>query len=372
VAQLARVARERQGTFAVQREALLGLSRVSPDSFAVLVGPWQTSSRWEERATAAEGWGRTRGAGAGADQIRTVLADRDGRVAAAGLQAWADAVQGPDSALVTAARGLLDHPDAAVRSVAADAIARAPLALDLPALTAAFRRASTDSFPDAALSALAALHALAQTEPAAAAEVEARFITVVPRPPDYQVRTWAEQRWPAAADRWGPAYPVETGRTLDDYRDLARQFVVAPQLPGAYPHVFIETEQRGVIELELFGPEAPLTVSNFLSLVDRHFFDNGRWHRVVPNFVVQDGDPRGDGWGGPGQAIRDEINPRRYQGFIVGMALSGPDTGGSQWFITLSPQPHLDGTYTVFGKVVSGAAAVQRITQGDGIRTVRR
>jgi cyclophilin family peptidyl-prolyl cis-trans isomerase/HEAT repeat protein len=372
VAQLARVARERKGSFALQREALLGLARTSADSFAALVGPWQASSRWEERATAAEGWGRVAGGGMGASRVEGSLADRDGRVVAAGLQGWADAVKGPDSALLSAARGLLNHPDAAVRSVAADAIARGPISSDLPGLIAAYRRAATDSFPDAALSALAALHTLAQSSAEATTEVEARFLGVVPPPSDYQVRAWAEKRWPEAAERWGSPYPAETGRTLDDYRDLARQFVVVPQSPGAYPHVFVETDQRGVIELELFGPEAPLTVSNFLSLVDRHFFDNGRWHRVVPNFVVQDGDPRGDGWGGPGRAIRDEINPRRYQSFVVGMALSGPDTGGSQWFITLSPQPHLDGTYAVFGKVVSGSAALQRITQGDGIRTIRR
>jgi len=372
VAQLSRIARERKGSFALQREALLGLARSSADSFAAMVGPWQAGTRWEERATAAEGWGRIRGVSGGISQMRGVLADRDGRVVAAGLQGWANAVTGSDSALTAAARGLLDHQDAAVRSVAGDAIARGPAASDLPALLAAYRRAATDSFPDAALSALAALRALAQASAEAASEVEARFLNVVPRPSNYQVRAWADQRWPAAAERWGSPYPVETGRTLEDYRNLAREFVVAPQSPGAYPHVFIETDQRGVIELELFGPEAPLTVSNFLSLVDGHFFDNGRWHRVVPNFVVQDGDPRGDGWGGPGRAIRDEINPRRYQGFVVGMALSGPDTGGSQWFITLSPQPHLDGTYAVFGKVVSGTATLQRITQGDGIRTIRR
>jgi cyclophilin family peptidyl-prolyl cis-trans isomerase/HEAT repeat protein len=372
VAQLARVARERRGSFALQREALLGLARIGADSFSTLAGAWQASPRWEERAAVAEGWGLVTGAGAGPGRIAGALADRDGRVVAAGLQGWADAVKGPDSALMSAARGLLDHPDASVRSVAADAIARGPVASDLPALTAAFHRAARDSFPDAALSALGALRALAQSSAEAASEVEARFINAVPRPSDYQVRAWAEQRWPAVSERWGPAYPVETGRTLDDYRDLARQFVVVPQSPAAYPHVFIETDQRGIIELELFGPEAPLTVSNFLSLVDRHFFDNGRWHRVVPNFVVQDGDPRGDGWGGPARAIRDEINPRKYRAWMVGMALSGPDTGGSQWFITLSPQPHLDGTYTVFGKVVSGTAALQRITQGDGIRTIRR
>jgi len=116
-----------------------------------------------------------------------------------------------------------------------------------------------------------------------------------------------------------------------------------------------------------------MTVANFLRLLDRRFFDGNRWHRVVPNFVVQDGDPRGDGFGGPGGAIRDEINRARYGGEpMLGMALSGPDTGSSQWFITLSPQPHLDGTYTVFGLVVGDLGPLSRITQGDVIRTIRR
>ena len=142
--------------------------------------------------------------------------------------------------------------------------------------------------------------------------------------------------------------------------------------PSLGPRITIETEQRGPIEIELLGPDAPLTVANFLRLVDRHFFDGNRWHRVVPNFVVQDGDPRGDGFGGPGGAIRDEINMNRYDGPMLGMALSGPDTGASQWFINLSAQPHLDGTYTVFGRVVGGTANLVRITQGDLIRTIHR
>ena len=166
-------------------------------------------------------------------------------------------------------------------------------------------------------------------------------------------------------------HPIATGRSLQDYRDLVRRFIVAPD-SVARPHVFIETDQRGVLEVELFGPEAPLTVANFLRLVDRRFFDGNRWHRVVPNFVVQDGDPRGDGFGGPGGAIRDEINRMRYDiKPMLGMALSGPDTGSSQWFITLSPQPHLDGTYTVFGRAVGNVSALTRITQGDLIRTVQ-
>jgi peptidyl-prolyl cis-trans isomerase B (cyclophilin B) len=127
------------------------------------------------------------------------------------------------------------------------------------------------------------------------------------------------------------------------------------------------------MEVELLGPDAPLTVANFLRLVDRRFFDGIRWHRVVPGFVVQAGDPRGDGFGGPGGAIRDEINRNRY-GIKpeLGMALSGQDTGSSQWFINLSPQPHLDGVYTVFGRVVGNPGALTRITQGDMIRSIHR
>jgi cyclophilin family peptidyl-prolyl cis-trans isomerase len=122
---------------------------------------------------------------------------------------------------------------------------------------------------------------------------------------------------------------------------------------------------RGPVTLELFGADAPITVWNFLSLARSGYYRNTRFHRVVPNFVAQDGDPRDDGNGGPGYAIRDEMNRHRYERGAVGMALSGPDTGGSQYFITHSPQPHLDGHYTVFGRVLRGYTVLDRIVQGD-------
>ena len=100
-------------------------------------------------------------------------------------------------------------------------------------------------------------------------------------------------------------------------------------------------------------------------------FNGLQIHRVVANFVVQDGDPRGDGSGGPGYTIRDELNDRPFFRGTVGMALAGPDTGGSQFFITHSPQPHLDAKYTVFGHVVNGMDVVDRIQQGDVIQRVR-
>lgn len=356
-----------RGGFALQREALLALARADSSAFGRASAAWRTSTDWRERASAAEGW-----APAGAVGAPWFVSDKDGRVVAAGLQAWLTTVEGADSALLAGARRLLPHPDAGVRSVAADALTRAGDPRDLGALVTAYGRASRDSFPEAVLSALNALVAIAKRDAAARGRVEREFLATVPRPANYLVRRWAEENWPEAATRWGAAYPIATGRTLQDYRDLARNFLIAPD-SVARPHVRIETEQRGTLEVELLGPEAPLTVANFLRLVDRRFFDNHRWHRVVPNFVVQDGDPRGDGFGGPGGAIRDEINRLRYDlKPMVGMALSGPDTGSSQWFITLGPQPHLDGTYTIFGRVVGNTSALARITQGDVIRTIRR
>ena len=104
---------------------------------------------------------------------------------------------------------------------------------------------------------------------------------------------------------------------------------------------------------------------------EKGYYRGTRFHRVVPNFVAQDGDPRGDGNGGPGYAIRDELNRRPYERGTVGMALSGPDTGGSQYFLTLSRQPHLDGHYTVFARVLGGDDVLDRIVQGDAILEVR-
>ncbi len=115
-----------------------------------------------------------------------------------------------------------------------------------------------------------------------------------------------------------------------------------------------------------------MTVAALLRLAADGFYDDGFWHRVVPNFVVQDGDPRGDGQGGPGFRLRDENSRRRYARGTMGMALAGPDTGGSQFFITLSTQPHLEGTYPVVGRVEAGMEVVDQLTQGDRIRRIRR
>jgi len=128
---------------------------------------------------------------------------------------------------------------------------------------------------------------------------------------------------------------------------------------------------RGTIKIALFGQDAPGTVANFVTLARRGYYNGLSFHRVVADFVIQGGDPRGDGWGGPGYAIRCEYNPIRYKEGMVGMALAGKDTGGSQFFITHSPQPHLNGKYTIFGEVLSGMDVVDKIQMGDLIQEVR-
>jgi cyclophilin family peptidyl-prolyl cis-trans isomerase/HEAT repeat protein len=132
----------------------------------------------------------------------------------------------------------------------------------------------------------------------------------------------------------------------------------------------VVTTDKGSFTIELLPEDAPLTVDNFVQLARRGYFNNINFHRVVPNFVVQGGDPRGDGNGGPGYQIRCEINEVQYLTGAVGMALSGKDTGGSQWFVTHSPQPHLDGGYTVFARVVEGMDVIGKIARGDKIRNI--
>jgi cyclophilin family peptidyl-prolyl cis-trans isomerase len=142
----------------------------------------------------------------------------------------------------------------------------------------------------------------------------------------------------------------------------------APSLSGA---TLVFTTDKGVFKVRLDTLETPRTSANMVALAERRFFDGLTFHRIVPGFVAQGGDPRGDGEGGPGYRIRCEIGHAPYTRGSVGMALSGRDTGGSQFFVTLSAQPHLDGRYTRFGEVVEGMDVVDRLDEGDVMRSVR-
>jgi len=129
---------------------------------------------------------------------------------------------------------------------------------------------------------------------------------------------------------------------------------------------------KGTIRVELFEQQTPKTVGNFETLCEKNFYDGLKFHRVIPNFMIQGGCPQGTGTGGPGYKFEDEFDPAlRHDGpGVLSMANAGPNTNGSQFFITHVACPHLDGKHTVFGKVIEGQEVVDSIEQGDEMKTV--
>jgi cyclophilin family peptidyl-prolyl cis-trans isomerase/HEAT repeat protein len=229
-----------------------------------------------------------------------------------------------------------------------------------PVLESAWSRARNDPIPDARLAVLSA----ASRDPD---DPRARKI----------LNSALESADPVtrrrAADVWKTAYgedrssvvPPASQSPLEEYRRILswaskpRAAVVTVQRPGFGPGRFV---------LRLLTVEAPMTCWNFALLAEEGYYAGLTVHRVVPNFVVQDGDPRGDGLGGPGYAIRDELGPRRFWAGTLGMATDGPDTAGSQWFATLSAQPHLDTRYSAFAMVTQNFEGVlAQILPGDRI-----
>jgi len=134
----------------------------------------------------------------------------------------------------------------------------------------------------------------------------------------------------------------------------------------------VTMEKGGDITIEFFPEDAPKTVENFVTLAKKGFYNGLTFHRVEPNFVVQGGDPKGNGMGGPGYTIKAEFNKQKHVRGAVAMARSqSPDSAGSQFYITLAPAHFLDGQYTVFGKVTSGMDVVDKIRVGDKMKTVK-
>lgn len=131
----------------------------------------------------------------------------------------------------------------------------------------------------------------------------------------------------------------------------------------------IETD-KGTINIQFFDADAPNTVKNFVDLSEKGFYDGLKFHRVIPDFMIQGGCPDGNGRGGPGYHIKCEINPNKHLAGTLSMAHAGRDTGGSQFFICHSPQPHLDGQHTVFGKT-EDIDVVNAIRQGSKIKSIK-
>jgi cyclophilin family peptidyl-prolyl cis-trans isomerase/HEAT repeat protein len=255
--------------------------------------------------------------------------------------------------------GQLGNPDVIVRATAAELIGDHPSSeTNTRALIAALPKALQDK--DLNDAALAILDALAKQKSATANEA----IKTALDSSDHLIRRRAVMllKTNGVGDFSNRIGTVKTRNTEVDYRRAIARV-------GRKVSATVVTT-KGAFTIEFFTEAAPLTIDNFLQLARKGYFNGQTVPRVVPNFVIQTGDPRGDQNGGPGYQIRCEINEAPYERGAVGMALSGKDTGGSQWFVTHSPQPHLDGGYTVFGRVVRGMDVVDNIVRGDTIRRV--
>ncbi len=275
-------------------------------------------------------------------------------------------------------KNFLGYKDVFVRATAAELLSEQTATKEnIEALKSAFAASlKTDkNYNDAQL---AILSALAKLDKAQSFE----SLRLALNAPDYLVRKHAAnlikqndltkdfsniEKMVGTVKPYNPKTGTKLGQILNSEADYIR---AVSRKNGTVKAVF--TTEKGTFAVDLTPEDAPLTVDNFIKLARLNYFNGVPVHRVVPNFVMQDGDPRGDGNGGPGWEIRCEINMLPFERGAIGMALSGKDTGGSQWFAAHSPQPHLDGGYTVFSKVnETDMKIVDNLTRGDKILTVK-
>ena len=330
------------------------LSRVDPERLLFVLSGLGSDPDWRVRAAVAEGLGHTSPASARAT-LEAMLDDGDQRVLPAVLDALV-AVEAPEASSLLLDR--LEAPDVVVRGTAARLLAELRPSDADAALAAAYEAAE----PDASFLARAAIvDALAAYGSDRALETLALALE--------------DRDWPVrvrAAEHVASLEPESNlVAAIRPAQGLRRVDHAAPHLtnPQVSPHVYIETA-RGTIEIELAVLDAPLTAESFTTLVRQGFFDGLTFHRVVPGEAVHSGDPRSDDNGGAGFTLRDEPNQLPFLRGTVGLARGRPDTGGSRFFITLAPQPQLDGRYTAFGRVVAGMEAADALQTGDRIDRV--
>jgi HEAT repeat protein len=340
---------------AVRAAALRAAARSDPEGFIRILSALDPDPHWTVRAVLAEVLA-TLPPELGLPRLRLMLRDEDQRVVPHVLTALT-ALNAPDTASVLVER--LKADDAFVRAAAANGLGRVRSPQGAPALAEAYRVGRRDATYAARAAALDAL--VAYGESAARPVLEEAL-----KDPDWSVRLKASallQKFGASSDVQAAVRPA-TAAPGDVYQD--------PELvnPTVSTQAYLETD-RGTIQIELAVLDAPLTVKNFIQLARKGYFDGLVVHRVMPDFAVQTGDPRGDGEGGPGYTIRDELNERPFVRGTVGMARDGKDTGGSQFFVAGAPQPLFDARYTAFGRVVNGLDVIDQIEPWDVVRRVR-
>ena len=336
--------------------ALGGLARLDSELFLRTLSGLPPDPQWQVRADLAASFVYV-DPDVAAFRLTMLLEDEDRRVVPAVLRALVQS-RAPNAPRVLLAH--LSDTDVVVRKTAATLLGELELSQAVEPLATAYRASVADS---SYVARAAAIDALARIGGSVAIDT----ITAALEDEDWAVRVRAAEHLTAlgeSSDAVSAIRPALSRFPLEVYR--------SPELitPSVSPHVFIETD-RGTIQLELYVNEAPLTGDNFVRLARSGFYNGLLAHRVVPNYVVQAGDPRSDSEGGPGYTIRDELSPLPYLRGTVGMALDWRDTGGSQFFITTTPQPQLDARYPVFAHVIAGMEVVDQLEPGDIIRRVR-
>jgi cyclophilin family peptidyl-prolyl cis-trans isomerase/HEAT repeat protein len=341
---------------AMRAAALRRAAAIDPEGFLVVLSSLGPDPDWSVRAALPDVLAAMR---MPADRImawvEAAADDTDVRVRAAALGALAR-LDAPG--LADRLYAALAASDYSLRAAAARLVGQRKPDGGVARLIAAYERGDSDATPHARSAALDALARYGTDEAKAAIR-----------------RALSDREWPVRLQAarllagLGEA-DAAAGRPAPVRQPPA--FFESPALlhPSFSPHAFLET-RHGTIEIELNVVEAPVTAQTFIELARLGFYNGLKVHRLVPHFVIQVGDPRGDGSGGPGFTQRDELSPLPYVRGTVGMALSGPDTGGSQFFIALSPQPHLNAGYTVFGHVVAGDEVLDRVMLWDVIERVR-
>ena len=343
----------------IRGAALQALARIDRDEFALVLSGLDPDPEWSVRAALATALGSV-GDEVSTSILHSMLKDEDVRVLPAVLEALRKS-RGIDS--VETLRQRLTHPDVVVRSAAAEGLAALGAPGVTPALIEAYRASLGDRDLDARTALVSALQAQKDSGAASA------LLEVAKSDPSRVVRAQAAAALRELGREAPPLGPEAVDRPFADYREAMRPYDPIPGVPLYSPRAILHT-RYGKAEILLNTIEAPLTVDSFMDLARRGFYDGLTFHRVVPGFVTQGGCPRGDGSGGPGYTLRSELGQRPYGRGAVGMALSGQDTGGSQFFITHAPAPHLDGAYALFGTVTSGMDVVERIRPGDVIEHV--
>jgi cyclophilin family peptidyl-prolyl cis-trans isomerase len=264
----------------------------------------------------------------------------------------------------------LDDEDFVVATSAAHLVGDFPCCGSLSALIRLWNRADGPNAADLRRGALAGIQTMLDTEkgtwqgPDSLKTQAANVLREAFDAPDIRIRL--EARDAAQATALLPERLIPTGESLRATMPAVVRNDLQPPVAVPFDAGRVRcVTNRGAFVIELDGQVAPNTCAVFLDLIRKGFHEDLGFHRVVPDFVAQGGDPRGDGWGGPGYTIRSEWSRLRYERAAVGIAHDGKDTGGSQFFVTLSEQPHLNGRYTIFGKVTKGMDVVDRLEVGD-------